>query len=274
MHITLSLHIKIGILKNLDAAFSMFTNAQQWESFLPSIFSPFTPTAKAPQTYPVKEFFCLSADVVIEKYLYWENTIGIAPYFALIYLRLMENFHESSDDLKGSTPGVLAVIVENMNYHSSLCWDHLQHTVSPLKSVLSDAEMNALSLLTTLFLAVLLALYFRSHNRIRQPHWSLLNMLKKGYASDTYFSLWNERWWAVLYFAVPYNARTLRNTLQRSVTDFLFPCLNVLIMFKSIIAGAFRILKKRTRLKTLIHRYPLFHCILSLLAPYSRMQHI
>jgi hypothetical protein len=179
----------------------MFTNAQQWESFLPSIFSPFTPTAKAPQTYPVKEFFYLSADVVIEKYLYWENTIGIAPYFALIYLRFMKNFPEPSDDLKGSTPSVLAVIVENMKYHSSLCWDRLQDTVSPLKSVLSDAEMNALSLLTTLFLAVLLALYFRSHNRIRQPHWAQLVMIGECCASDTYLkylSLWNEMSCAVL----------------------------------------------------------------------------
>lgn len=147
----------------------MFTSAHQWETYLPSIFSPFTPTSKAPDTHPVKEFFHLSADVVVEKYLYWENTIGIAPYFALIYLRFLKIFPEVSDVQGRSYPSALAVTVDKMKYHSTLLWSRLQQTLGPLNSMLSDTETNALSLLTTLFLAVFVALYFRSHRRRYQP---------------------------------------------------------------------------------------------------------
>ena len=41
--------------------------------------------------------------------------------------------------------------------------------------------------------------------------------------------------WAVLHFAALYNARTLRSTLQRSVTNFLLPCLNVLTMYRALL---------------------------------------
>lgn len=161
----------------MDAAHSIFTSAQQWETFLPSIFSPFTPTSKAPHTHPVREFVYLSTDIIVERYLYWENTIGIAPYFALIYLHFLQcKIFPTNSDTYGQGQGisdssVLIVIIDKMKYYSTYMWSQLQRSLRPLNSILSDAEISALSLLTTLFFAVLVALYFRSHRPRQRPQW-------------------------------------------------------------------------------------------------------
>lgn len=159
----------------MGAAHSIFTSAQQWETYLPSIFSPFTPTTKAPHTHPVREFFYLSSDIIVERYLYWENTIGIAPYFALIYLKFLQCKIFPAVNLDAqvkphlSDLNVLVVIVDKMKYYSTYMLNQLQQSMRPLSSILSDAEISALSLLTTLFLAVLIALYFRSHRPRQRP---------------------------------------------------------------------------------------------------------
>ena len=160
----------------MDAAHSIFTSAQQWETFLPSIFSPFSPTSKAPHTHPVREFVYLSTDIIVERYLYWENTIGVAPYFALKYLKFLQCkiFPAVNSDAHGQGQGisdssVLVDIIDKMKYYSTYMWSQLQQSMGPLSSILSDAEISALSLLTTLFFAVLIALYFRSHRPRQRP---------------------------------------------------------------------------------------------------------
>ena len=159
----------------MDAALSIFTSAQQWETYLPSIFSPFTPTTKAPHTHPVREFYYLSSDIIVERYLYWENTIGIAPYFALIYLKFLQckifsavnSVDRGGSDLSDSN--ALVVIIDKMKCNLIYMWNQLQQSMRPLSSILSDEEISSLSLLTTLFLAVLIALYFRSHRPRQRP---------------------------------------------------------------------------------------------------------
>ena len=160
----------LDIQRNLDAAHSMFLSAQQWETYLPSIFSPFTPTSKAHHTHSVKEFFYLSSDIVVEKYFYWENTVGIAPYFALIYLSFLKNFPEVPNDQRESVPSVLAVIIDKMKDNLTLLWKRFEHSLGPLNLILSDTETSALTLLSTLFLAVLVALYLRSNRHRNQPN--------------------------------------------------------------------------------------------------------
>ena len=159
---------------NLTVAESAFLDAWEWESYLPSLFSPFTPPVKAPIDHPVKEFKHFVSFLAMVTLLYRENTLGVAPFLALTYLRITSYFR-NRDPLEGPLgsqspefPTFYHVLQENITAVTKKLEVHLSPVLDALWGYLSESDVNSLQALGGTFLVLLLTLAFRLYGRRRR----------------------------------------------------------------------------------------------------------
>jgi hypothetical protein len=156
---------------NLTVAKAVFLNAWQWETYLPSLFSPFTPPVKAPIDHPVREFKHFSSFLSMDALLYRENTLGVAPFFALTYLKIVSYFNGASPGpLDGPSP--IGPIVDHLMRYMTALTQKSMSNISPvldvLQGYLSESDRNSLQALGATFLVLLLTLGLRLYGRRRR----------------------------------------------------------------------------------------------------------
>ena len=160
-----------GIAMNLTVAKAIFLDAWQWESYLPSLFSPFTPHVKTPMDHPVKEFKHFSSLLSMDTFLYRENTLGVAPFFALTYLKIISYLYgPGPDPLEGPSPAVPTIdyLLQEITNLSQKLTAKLSSMIVFLQGYLSESDKNSLQALCATFLVLLLTLALRLYGRRRR----------------------------------------------------------------------------------------------------------
>jgi hypothetical protein len=156
---------------NLTVAKAAFLDAWQWETYLPSLFSPFTPPVKAPIDHPVKEFKRFSSFLSMDTLLYRENTLGVAPFFALTYLKIVSYFQPPSPGpLQGPSPigPIFNQLMQNITTFSQKLISNVSPVLEVLRGYLSESDRNSLQALGATFLVLLLTLGLRLYGRRRR----------------------------------------------------------------------------------------------------------
>lgn len=173
-----------GIAVNMTVAKAAFQDAWQWESYLPSLLSPFTPPVKAPIDHPVREFRYFSSFVAMDTLFYRENTLGVAPFFALTYLRIVSYFHGPSPvpgplEDPSSVGSTLDRIMRNTETLFQKLLSNLSSVLDAVQGYLSESDRNSLQALGTTFLVLLLTLALRLYGRGRRHWWDVVSAILK-----------------------------------------------------------------------------------------------
>ena len=147
----------------------MFASALQWESYLPSLFSSLVPPSQASSTHPVKEFRQVSPTLSTGIYQVRDNTVGVAPLFALTYMRFLALFDEQATEQEITTAGpshsLLGLIAACIKNGLSRFLEVLMLS----KNVLTGSEDRTLLSLGVTFFVLLVTIVVRLQGRrVRQ----------------------------------------------------------------------------------------------------------